>query len=86
MQQTLQKLLVNKKNNPSNLNIIDFSFRLGDYVADAAASAAKAGQGAAAEAAKVTKEYAAAGAQKTQEAYNDYVRSRNFCQISMNLY
>ncbi len=40
----------------------------GDYVADAAGSAAKFGQEAAADAAQATKEYAAAGAQKTQEA------------------
>ncbi len=50
----------------------------GDYVADAAASAAKVSQEAAADAAKATKEYAAAGAQKSQEVYNEYVRSRKF--------
>ena len=42
-------------------------------IKDAAASAAKVGQGAAADAAQATKEYAAAGAKKTQEAFNDYV-------------
>jgi hypothetical protein len=42
-------------------------FFVGDYVADAASSAATG-------AAKATKEYASAGAHKTQEAFNEYVR------------
>ena len=53
------------------------SFVVGEYLSDAAASAAsaaKVGQEAVVDAAKVTKEYAAAGAQKTQDALNDYVR------------
>ncbi len=49
-------------------------FFLGDYVADAATSAAKVGQEAAADAANTAKEYATAGAQKTQEVFNEYVR------------
>ncbi len=49
-------------------------FFIGDYVSDAAASAAKVGQEAAADAAKATKDYATAGAHKTQEAVNEYVR------------
>ncbi len=53
---------------------IKFFLFVGDYVADAAASAAKVGQEAAADAAKATREYAATGAQKTQEAFNEYVR------------
>jgi hypothetical protein len=49
-------------------------FFVGDYVADTATSAAKAGQEAAADAATTAKEYAAAGAKKTEEVYNEYVR------------
>lgn len=57
----------------TNCHDLIVSFFIGDYVADAAASAAKAGQEATANAAKLTKEYTAAGAQKTQEVFNEYV-------------
>lgn len=49
-------------------------FVLGEFISDAAASAAKVGQDAVVDAAKATKEFAAAGAHKTQEAFNEYVR------------
>jgi hypothetical protein len=45
-------------------------FLLGEYISDAA----KVGQEAVVDAAKATKEYASAGAHKTQEAFNEYVR------------
>ncbi len=43
-------------------------------IKDTVADAAKAGQQAATNAATTAKEYAAAGAQKTQEVYNENVR------------
>ncbi len=42
-------------------------------VKDKVVEAAKVGQEAASDAVKATKEYAAAGAQKTQEVFNEYV-------------
>jgi hypothetical protein len=45
----------------------------GEYISDTAASAAKVGQEAVIDAAKATKDYATTGAQKTQEAFNEYV-------------
>ena len=44
-----------------------------NVVKEKLSDAASAGQEAASQAAKMTKEYAAAGAQKTQEIYNEYV-------------
>jgi hypothetical protein len=43
-------------------------------IKDTVAEAAKAGQEAATNAATTAKEYAAAGAKKTQEVYNEHVR------------
>jgi hypothetical protein len=43
-------------------------------IKDTVAEAAKAGQEAATNAATTAKEYAAAGAKKTGEVYNEYVR------------
>lgn len=54
---------------------------LGEYIVDTAASASKASQEAVHDAAHVAKEYAAAGAEKTQEVFNEYVseiQKRNF--------
>lgn len=44
-----------------------------NVVKEKVADAAHTGQEAATEAARLAKEYAAAGAQKTQEVYNEYV-------------
>ncbi len=45
-----------------------------NVVKEKVSGAAKVGQEAAADAYKATKEYAAAGAHKTQEAFDEYVR------------
>ena len=59
-----------------NFKISWFNFQfLGEYLSDAATSAAKVGQNAVNEAASIASEYATAGAKVTQDAFKDYVSS-----------